>query len=179
MLKPPSIEPVRSLFRSTQNYRETLFFGPNDGKIQLGDDLSDRNLEGSLFWVNGILWIRIDVWPKSLTREEAVQRMVHRSMTTMTDENVSQRDVWVLARTMAHLLHGTYVEVTAIVSRKNGVTVYPILEFINEMGAGLCPQCKVLLPWKPAFPMKVPRRCPACATTMIRDGDLLCVAHRQ
>lgn len=170
----PFPKPIRSLFKWTANYKETLYLLPTSGEIQLGSDMVDYPIEASLYWLNGRIVLHVAVGPKGFTLENARERGLVAFGKVELGEHSTTRDVWAMARAMCLVLLGGIVEVTEV--RRNpetGVSTYPVMAWMTEMGRGTCPECKTQLPWLPAFPVNAVRRCPACRAIMVhRDGLL-------
>jgi hypothetical protein len=174
VIQGPFIKPIRSLFGSTRDYRETIYLLPDSGVIQLGRDLMPYPIEASLYWLHARLRMHVAVGPKGMPIETARTTGMMKFATLEMDEHSTTMDIWVMARALCLVLLGGVVEVTEVKADPvSGMMTYPILAWVDEQGRGTCPQCRTRLPWRPAFPVNAMRRCPACHSLMThREGVL-------
>jgi hypothetical protein len=174
IIDTPFPAPIRSLFRTTQNYRESIFLYADSGHIPLGADFKEYPLDCSLFWINQRLNINVTIGPKGKTIEEARTMGMAKFGTISLDENATQRDVFMLTRAMCLVLIGNSIEVTQLrTDPQSGVQSYPILTWVDEQGRGICPNCRYPVGIRPAFPVNRIYRCPSCQSAMVHQNGRL------
>jgi len=174
IIDTPFPKPIRSLFRSTHNYRETIILYADGGHIPLGADFREYPLNCSLFWLNQRLQINVSIGPKGKTLEEARAMGMVKFGTITLDEHATYRDVFMLARAMCLVLAGSNIEVTQVqTNTATGVRSYPILTWVDERGNGICPNCQYPVGAHPAFPVNRIYRCPNCHSAMVHQNGRL------
>jgi hypothetical protein len=173
-ISPPFPKPVRCFFRTTKNYQETILLYPDAGVIPLGRDLIGLPIEVQMFWVGGKLHTMVVAGPKGKTLEQSREMGMAKVGTFILDEYASTTNVWVMTRAMLLVLIGAMVEVTEVrTNPASGIKSYPILVYVDEKGAGICPECKYAVYHRPAFPVGKVYRCPSCHAQMVhREGRL-------
>lgn len=179
----PFPKAIRTLFRTTQNYRETISLYADGGLIPLGADFKEYPLMCSLFWLNQRLNINISIGPKGKTIEEVRTMGMMKFGTVTLDENTTYRDVFMLARAMCLVLIGSNIEVTQVqTDSATGVRSYPILTWVDEQGNGICPNCQYPVGVRPVFPVNRIYRCPNCHSAMVHQNgklDVLLATEKQ
>lgn len=174
IIETPFPKPIRTLFRTVQNYRETISLYADGGHIPLGADFKEYPLDCTLFWLNQRLQINVMIGPKGKTVDEARTMGMLKFGTMTLDENATFRDVFMLARAMCLILAGSNIEVTQVrQDATTGVRSYPILTWVDEQGRGICPNCNYPVGVRPAFPVNRIYRCPSCHSAMVHQNGRL------
>lgn len=174
MIQGPFPQPVRPLFGSTKDYKETIYLLPDGGPIPIGRDLGAYPLKVAMYWLKGRLQLHVTVGVKGKDLDESRAADMCKFGVADLPENASTHDVWLLSRALCMVLLGAACEVSPVKEDpQTGMMTFPILTWMDEDGRGTCPMCKMKLSWRPAFPLNTPRRCPACHALMIhREGVL-------
>ena len=174
MIQGPFPTPVRPLFGSTRDYKETLYLLPEGGPIPIGRDLAQYPLKAALYWLKGRIQLHVSVGIKDKTLEESRNADMCKFAVVDLPDSASTHDVWLLTRALCMVLLGAACEVSPVKEDPvTGMLSFPILTWMDADGRGTCPLCKMKLPWRPAFPLNQNRRCPSCHALMVhREGVL-------
>lgn len=174
---PPPIKPIRELFQYTADLRETLYLTPETGSIPLGADLAPVPYSAALYWLKGLPVLSVLVGVPDVPMPEASAKGLSRKTVVTLDTHATTLEVWLMARACIFLGLGNRVVVTSTPASKEAAREsYRASDYVNLAGSGLCPRCKVRLPWtRPCFPHGRPRTCPACKAMIVRQGETLYV----
>jgi len=171
---PPKAEPVRAMFRTTFDYRETICLQANYGKIPLGMDLEKYSFECDLYWLRDRLQLLVMVGVDGKTIDES-RTMGHLRMVTISlDTTASTLDVWMFARMAILIGLGSDVEVTEAKQEPDGSRIFPISHWVDEAGKATCPLCGVSIPGRiPIFAVGTVKRCPGCQGMILNRNQRL------
>jgi hypothetical protein len=171
---PPKAESVRAMFRTTFDYRETLYLQPNSGRIPLGIDLEKYSFECSMFWVKDrlqlLVMVGVDGKTIDISRTMGHLRMVNISL----DSTATTVEVWAFARMAILIGLGSDVEISEVKQEPDGSRVFPISHWVDDTGRATCPLCQVAIPGRiPIFPVGRVVRCPACKVMILNQNQQL------
>jgi hypothetical protein len=176
-LVPPKTLPVRDFFRTTMNYRETLYLQSTCGIVPLGVDLEKHNYECTLYWLNDrvqcmVMTSMIDGKSVHEARNMGMMKKVGMSF----DPTVTTTEVWAFARLAIMVSVGLPFEVQAVETASDGSKFYPISHWVDELGNASCPNCKVGIARhqnRQPFPVGVPIRCKGCGYLILNQKQEL------